>query len=350
MTERHTERTAAAVLLGALGLFLGVRYVLPMLAPFAIGLAVAAAAQPLVRRCERLLPRWAASFLCVSGIFAALGLGLWLLARTVTVRLGSAAMELPSLLGTAADSLARLSDSLCSRAPAGMEDTVRLWADSLLARGEQLGQQLSGAALRAMGGAVTALPDALLFTVTAVLSSFMLCARLPALRLAVRQKLPLRVRSRLRQGSAKMKTALGGWLRAEARMTAVTFVLCAAGFWLLRVPRFPGLAALTAAVDALPVLGSGAILLPWGAMCLLRGQTRRGIGLAILYGACALTRAALEPRLLGRHLGMSPLVTLAAMYAGFRLCGVAGLILFPIGAMLLGQLFELWDGNPDPHP
>ncbi len=90
------------------------------------------------------------------------------------------------------------------------------------------------------------------------------------------------------------------------------------------------------------MLGSGAVLLPWGALCLLRGQTRRGVGLAILYAACALTRAALEPRLLGRHLGLSPLLTLAAMYTGFRLCGVPGLILFPIGAMLLGQVLELW--------
>ncbi len=341
MADRKPERTVLLAAVGALGLFLGVRYVLPAALPFAIGLAVAALAQAPVRRCERVLPRWAASFLCVSAIYAVLGLGLWLLTRVIAARLGALAPQLPALLSTARDSLTRLSDAMCARAPAELEDAVRRWTDALLARGEQLGEALSGAALRFMGGAVSALPDAVVFTVTAVLSSFMLCVRLPELRQALRQRLPLRARSRLRQGAQRMKAALGGWLRAQVRLMGVTFAICAAGLLVLRVRRFLGVAALTACVDALPVLGSGTVLLPWGAACLLRGQTRLGIGLAVVYAACALTRSALEPRLLGRHLGLSPLAALGAMYAGFRLCGVAGMLLFPIGAMLLGQLLDL---------
>ena len=332
MAGRSWERRALMGLLGAAGLFLGVRFVLPALAPFLIGLGVAAAARGPVRRCEQALglPRWAASFLCVGAIFAALGLGLWLLGAFVTARLGAAAQSLPGMLRLASDALADLSDAICSRAPAGMEDAVRSWTESVT----HLGERLSDAALRLMGGAVTALPEAVLFAVTAVLSSFMLSVRLPELR----QRIPLR----LREGAVRVRSALGLWLRAQLRLSAVTLAICAAGLLLLGMPHFLGAAALTAAVDALPVLGSGTVLLPWGALCLLRGQTRRGVGLAILYAACALTRAALEPRLLGRHLGLSPLLTLAAMYTGFRLCGVPGMILFPIGAMLLGQVLELW--------
>ena len=341
MAGQKSERTALKVLLGALGLWLGVRFVLPAAAPFVIGLTVAVLAQPLARRCGRFAPRWAASFLSVCAIYAVLGLGVWFLARFAAARLGALAPELPLLLRSAAASLTRASDALCARAPAELEETLRGWTEALLSRSEQLGQKLTDAALSAMGGAVSALPNALVFTVTAVLSSFMLCARLPEIRRAVRQRLPLRTRSRLRQAATKMKTALGLWLRAELRLMAVTFAICTAGLLVLRVRRFLGLAALTACVDALPVLGSGTVLLPWGAACMLRGQTQRGIGLALLYAACALTRTTLEPRLLGRHLGLSPLMTLTALYTGFRLCGVAGMILFPIGAMLLDQLLEL---------
>ena len=332
MAGRNWERGALIVLLGAAGLWLGVRFVLPALAPFLIGLAVAAAAQGPVRMCRETLsmPRWAASFLCVGAIFAALGLGLWLLGALVTARLGAAAQSLPGMLRSASDGLAGLSDAICEKAPAGMEDAVRGWTESVT----HLGERLSDAAIRAMGGAVTALPEAVLFAVTAVLSSFMLAVRLPELR----QRIPLR----FRRGAVQVKNALRLWLRAQLRLSAVTFAICTAGLLLLGLPHFLGAAALTAAVDALPVLGSGTVLLPWGALCLLRGQTRRGIGLAVLYAACALTRAALEPRLLGRHLGLSPLVTLAAMYTGFRLCGVPGMIFFPIGAMLLGQLRDLF--------
>ena len=349
MTGRNWERAALTALLGALGLWLGVRYVFPAVLPFAIGLAVAALAQPMTRRCERFAPRWAASFLSVCAVYASLGLGLWLLTRVLAARLGALAPELPALLRSAAGSLAQASDALCRRAPAELEASLRAWTESLLARSEQLGQKLTDAVLAAVGGAVSALPNALVFAVTAVLSSFMLCARLPEIRRAVRQRLPLRIRSRLRQGAEKTKNALGLWLRAELRLMAVTFAICTAGLLVLRVRRFLGMAALTAMVDALPLLGSGTVLLPWGAACMLRGQTRRGIGLALLYAACALTRTTLEPRLLGRHLGLSPLMTLGALYTGFRLCGVAGMIFFPIGAMLLGQLLELWDGAQKPQ-
>ena len=84
MTGRNWERAALTALLGALGLWLGVRYVFPAVLPFAIGLAVAALAQPMTRRCERFAPRWAASFLSVCAVYASLGLGLWLLGRVLT--------------------------------------------------------------------------------------------------------------------------------------------------------------------------------------------------------------------------------------------------------------------------
>ena len=69
------------------------------------------------------------------------------------------------------------------------------------------------------------------------------------------------------------------------------------------------------------------------------------MGFLVLYGAAALTRQALEPRLLGRQVGLSPLITLLALYTGFRLCGVAGMILFPIGAIFLRQVLA-----PPPQP
>ena len=64
------------------------------------------------------------------------------------------------------------------------------------------------------------------------------------------------------------------------------------------------------------------------------------MGLLILYGAAALTRQALEPRLVGRQIGLDPLLTLLALYTGFRVVGVAGMILFPVGVIFLKQLWD----------
>ena len=103
--------------------------------------------------------------------------------------------------------------------------------------------------------------------------------------------------------------------------------------------------ALIAVVDALPVLGSGTVLLPWAAVSLLRGSGGLAIGLTVTYAAAAFARSALEPRLLGRQIGLPPLLTLLSLYAGYRLFGLAGMILLPLAVLLAKQVWELAEGN-----
>ena len=76
-----------------------------------------------------------------------------------------------------------------------------------------------------------------------------------------------------------------------------------------------------ALVDALPIFGSGTVLVPWGIWALLSGDLPRGFGLLFLYGLVTLVRSLLEPRLVSRRAGLPPLVALISMYGGFRLFG-----------------------------
>ena len=93
-------------------------------------------------------------------------------------------------------------------------------------------------------------------------------------------------------------------------------------------------------VDALPALGTGLVLIPWSMVMFLQGNTFLGTGLLFLYGAAALIRTALEPRLLGKQMGLNPLLTLFALYSGYRLLGIWGMILFPIGAIMIKQFWS----------
>lgn len=91
----------------------------------------------------------------------------------------------------------------------------------------------------------------------------------------------------------------------------VTFLILTAGFFFLRVEYALLFALLITIIDALPVFGTGTVLIPWSMAQFLRGDTRCGVGLLLLYAVAALTRQALEPRLLGGSLGLPPVVTLA---------------------------------------
>ena len=98
----------------------------------------------------------------------------------------------------------------------------------------------------------------------------------------------------------------------------------------------------TAAVDAVPLLGSGTVLLPWALVSFLSGAPVRAVGLLGIYATALLTRSSLEPRLLGRQLGLDPLAALMARYAGYRIWGFGGMILAPI---LTVTAKELCRGN-----
>ena len=107
-------------------------------------------------------------------------------------------------------------------------------------------------------------------------------------------------------------------------------------------------ALLTTFIDALPVFGTGTVLLPWSLLEFIRGNARCGVGFLLLYAAAALTRQALEPRLLGGQIGLPPAVTLAALYVGYRVMGVAGMIVFPLLSVFCCQIYRaLMEKTPE---
>jgi len=67
-----------------------------------------------------------------------------------------------------------------------------------------------------------------------------------------------------------------------------------------------------------------------------------GAGLFLLYGIISVVRQVAEPHLVGKSIGLSPVMMLIAFYAGLRLFGVPGLFIGP-GLMLLFK--SLWQGG-----
>ena len=98
-------------------------------------------------------------------------------------------------------------------------------------------------------------------------------------------------------------------------------------------------ALLISLFDLLPLLGVGTILIPWGLLALLSGNTVLGSGLLVLCGIVLLVRQLLEPKILGESLGLHPLLTLLAVYAGLRLGGVWGMIAAPAVAVVVRSVW-----------
>lgn len=332
---------AAALLLGAAGVYGFVRWLLPWSAPFVLAFAAAALLEPAVATLARRgVPRPLAAGGCLLLFLGVLGALAYLLLRRLALELGELSANLPALSQSLSAAMERW-DAALQRAAAhtpavlagAMERAIGGAEESIL----RLPGTLSQRALAALPSLVSAAPRALLFAVTAVIGAYFLSAGYPEVLHALARRLPDRFLYRARLLRRTLRRTLGRWLRAQGILLTITFALLTAAFALLRVEYALLLALLTALIDALPVLGTGTVLIPWALWKLLAGDTPLAVGLLLTWAGVTVLHESIQAKLLGDQLGLHPLATLAAIWLGFRVWGVAGMLVFPVLAVCLNQ-------------
>ena len=320
---------------GFLGAWFFAKYLLPLLIPFGIGLGLAMTAEPAVKAGTNYLklPRWAAAGLGVSLTLILLTALVGILASALVRELGVLAGKLPELEKTARQSVQTLRvflEDAANRAPEGIRNVAVRSVDRLFSSPDAVVEQVSGRVPGAITGFLGKIPQGTVTVGTGMISAFLFSVRLPRLKKALQERLPPKVRTRVLPALKQTKIALFGWTKAQAKLMGITFAILLAGFFLLRISNAPLWAAVVAVVDAVPILGTGTVLVPWAVVCLMQGKQLMSIGLLVIYGCTFITRTALEPKIIGRSLNMDPLLTLLFLYIGFQFWGFLGLIFTPI--------------------
>ena len=342
MEIRKLLKTGGIILGVALGVWLLAAYILPLFLPFLLAFLLSGATQrpAACLAAHSHLPRWAAGAICILGAYCLLFLGAWGVGKLLIRELSFLGTRLPQLLSGLAGPLDYLHHTLkgaALRLPDGLGAGLGQVVDEFFRTGAGLLESLPQTVFSLVTALARKLPSLVLFTVTTVIASFMVPSQLPRLRLWLHHALPSSWRKKAGNGLRRIKSTLGNWLKAQGKLSGITFCITTAGLFLLRAPS-PILAGLfTALVDFLPVFGSGAVLIPWAMVLFLQGNTGRGAAFLVLYGIAAITRATLEPRLVGKQMGLPPLITLASIYVGGKLCGIWGLVLFPLAASVLAN-------------
>lgn len=133
----------------------------------------------------------------------------------------------------------------------------------------------------------------------------------------------------------KLAEAGVAYLRTQFFIMVIVAFICVLGLTILKNDYALLLGLLIAFMDALPVLGSGMIFVPWIIIMLFNGNIYVAAILATIFLLCQVVREVLEPRLIGKYIGINPLFTLIAMYVGVELFSIAGFILGPIGLVII---------------
>ena len=138
--------------------------------------------------------------------------------------------------------------------------------------------------------------------------------------------------------------SLGGYLKAELILVLISFFISLIGLYIFYFIgwniEFPLIIAIGIAfVDALPIFGSGTVMIPWAGILAFSGDMKLAIGIFVLWCIMSIVRQLIEPRIVSGQIGIHPIFTLIAMYTGFRFLGVWGLLLGPIVLIILKNIY-----------
>lgn len=192
-----------------------------------------------------------------------------------------------------------------------------------------------------LSGILSALPLFLFFTVVLLIASYYLITDRERIFTGLYRVLPERIVKEAKALRRHAGDCLWQYLKAALILLLITFAELFLGFTLLGIRYNLTLAAVIAVIDFFPILGTGTVMIPWALARMFSADMKTAIGLLVLWALITAVREVLEPRVIGKKLGLHPFHALAAMYFGFSLFGITGLILAPLAVtVLLGVVRE----------
>ena len=97
----------------------------------------------------------------------------------------------------------------------------------------------------------------------------------------------------------KMKKASGAYIWAQLKIMGIVTVVCIAGLFLIGAKHAVWVGIAIGICDALPFVGTGTVFVPWAVIDTLLGNYAHAAGCIAIYFVCSFLRQMLEPRLVG---------------------------------------------------
>ncbi len=192
---------------------------------------------------------------------------------------------------------------------------------------------------------ITQLPAIFIYVGITLISTYFICTDKFYILDQIEHHLPRTWVKRLMLHLRKIVSSLGSYLKAESILVLISFIITLIGLYIMNFAglnvEYPLLAAIAIAfVDALPILGSGTVIIPWAVIVALDGDITLAISLLVLLVVISVVRQLAEPKVVSKQIGIHPIFTLIAMYTGFKAIGIFGLLIGPIVLIILSNVFE----------
>lgn len=315
---------------------------LPLLAPFLVSLCAAAVMEPAVGgMCRRGVKRSLASGLLTVLLLTVCLALLSGCAAGGAHLLSSYAKKAPQLLTVLTDSAEAVKHSLNGAMQALPTDAAKQLSglmDGVTLHLSELPMWASKQALDGVTAFARSSPDWLLFLCTAIIGIYFFSLYYRDIGDFFRRQLSEASLQKLALIRKVLREAAGGYLKVQCILSGIIFLILLVAFHFMHIADPIPAALAIAVIDALPILGAGAVLIPWALLALLTGNIPRAAAVGFVYGILLIVHNVLQAKLMGSQLGLHPVTALVSLYAGWKLGGLVGMLLLPIGCVLVCSL------------
>lgn len=348
--ERYLQFIVKLVLVVVIFLiiYLFIMYLLPFFAPFLVAVILALINEPVIDLLERRvkMPRKLAAVVSLFVTISALGF-------IITIGVIKIYNELVILQGGVSDYVSMTSDQIINyfnrasafyhNLPVDITNAVNEGLKSLAPKLKDIISSLVDYLIATL----KSVPKITVFVLVTLLSTFFISSDRREIRNFIYKQLPQSWSKNLAGIKINTFTALFGYFKALLILLGFTFIEVSIGLFIIGADYALLMGLIVALADAIPVLGTGLIMIPWIVWNFITGNMQMALGLTIIYLLGVIVRQILEPKIVGSQIGLHPLATLLAMYIGLSLFGVLGMILGPISIIIMKNLqqagvIKLW--------
>lgn len=191
---------------------------------------------------------------------------------------------------------------------------------------------------------ISSIPKVFIYTIITILATYFISSDKFYILDRMEHHIPKKWVGKFRTHLSEIISTLGNYLKAEIILILITFIVVTIGLNLFYVIgmkiEYPFLMALFIGfIDALPILGAGTVFVPWIIIEFLNTNNSLASCLLGLYILIIVLRQILEPKLVSNKIGIHPIFTLIAMYTGFKLIGILGMLIGPVVLVILKNIF-----------
>lgn len=328
------------VVLTIVGVYLCFRYLLPLLLPFVFAYFIAWLIRPTTEFLYKKIkmPRMIGGTLSLLALLSLVGTGIYFLFDMLLKQLFEFMKNLPVYFDIIAGKL----DAICSSCDRcfGLKDgSIRIMIDDNLYH--TMNRIKTNVMPRITERSITYLIifiGAIGVILIVLVAALLIVKDLPDIKARYQKNVMYQDIHKVTKKLAEVGVA---YIRTQFIIMVIVAVVCVIGLVIIKNDYAFLLGIGIAIMDALPVLGSGLILIPWSFVMLMNGNIYSAAILITIFFICQIIREIMEPKLLGNRIGIKPLFTLIAMYIGIKLFNFAGFFLGPIGLVIIMTIIRV---------